>query len=141
MKKETFSERLITTMKAEGHLSRRKNSNYGVNVRLLANKAGVSYEVARRWLKGPLEPGLGEAGNIAVWLKVSLDWLMLGKVGPKINPKRFLSVYQTCTEAVELKGGIITDEQFSALVAYVYNDEVEREDSVIHIQGLLNMFS
>lgn len=78
--KEAFARRLVDAMLEHGYKSSR-NAKSGVDVGPLAQKAGVSREMARRYTEGAAVPDLNKMSLIADWLAVRLAWLRDGE-GP-----------------------------------------------------------
>ena len=76
--KQAFAHRLAETLRAQGHTSKRAAIS-GVDVAPLAKAAGVSREMARRYIAGAAMPGINRLQKIAGWLGVRLTWLRDGE--------------------------------------------------------------
>lgn len=71
-----FSSRLIRLLIQNGYTSR--SASTGVKVKELAQHAGCSFEMARRYTNGTALPDPLAIKNIANWLNVEPGWLLFG---------------------------------------------------------------
>src|SRR3990167_7030253 len=76
-KYKKFSTRLIDAMKLNGHTASR--SPNGVCMRALAEFAGASEQICRRYVRGAALPDYDKVINIAACLNVSPGWLLFGE--------------------------------------------------------------
>lgn len=72
-----FSKRLNALLQKEGYISTR--SKAGVEIGQLAKVAGVSYQMARKYIIGEALPDYHIIPKIAKWLNVSPSWLLFGE--------------------------------------------------------------
>lgn len=79
-----FSKRLNVLLQKEGYISSR--SKAGVEIGQLAKVAGVSYQMARKYIIGEALPDYHIIPKIAKWLNVSPGWLLFGENEP-IKPE------------------------------------------------------
>lgn len=75
--KQAFSERLIRAMR-ESPGAVKAGTKHGVDAVALQNVAGVSREMARRYLEGMAIPNPDPMRAIADWLNVRVSWLRDG---------------------------------------------------------------
>lgn len=120
-----FSRRLRELMRAQGHVSDTARS--GVDVVALAEAAGTTYEMARRYAEGQAVPRHDKLQRIADWLGVpaaALAWGS-GRDDQPINAE----VLQQCIAAVmtaQAKAGLqLTTERAAALVAALYEEAID----------------
>jgi transcriptional regulator with XRE-family HTH domain len=73
---QNFSGRLVRLLIQNGYASR--SAATGVKVRELAEMAGCSFEMARRYTSGNALPDPIAIKTIAEWLKVDPGWLLYG---------------------------------------------------------------
>lgn len=71
-----FASRLVRLLIEHGHASR--SSSTGVKVSMLAKKAGCSFQMASRYVKGEALPDALAIQHIAKWLNVDPGWLLFG---------------------------------------------------------------
>ena len=81
---QSFSKRLSSVLQKEGYSSNR--SRAGVEINKLADVAGVSYQMARKYALGMALPEYHIIPKIAKWLNVSSSWLLFGEKEP-IQPE------------------------------------------------------
>ncbi len=81
---QSFSKRLSSVLQKEGYSSKR--SRAGVEINKLADVAGVSYQMARKYVLGMALPEYHIIPKIARWLNVSSSWLLFGEKEP-IKPE------------------------------------------------------
>ena len=82
-KYKAFSNRLIEAMKAKGHAASRSPS--GICMQTLAQFAGASEQICRRYIRGDALPDYDKIISIAHHLQVSPGWLLFGEVLPSPN--------------------------------------------------------
>ena len=76
-KYKQFSYRLIDAMKANGHTDSR--SPNGISMDTLAEFAGASVQICRRYIRGDALPDYDKVVSIATHLKISPSWLLFGE--------------------------------------------------------------
>lgn len=76
-KAQLFSERLIKAMLSKGYTAQRKNES-GVDVKLIAEKLKITYEMARRYTLGQAIPNDDKLSELSDWLRVDCGWLKTG---------------------------------------------------------------
>ena len=76
--KEAFSKRLIRAMR-ESSVARKSGTKHGVDATALKGVAGVSREMARRYLEGQAIPNPDPMKAIADWLGIRVAWLRDGE--------------------------------------------------------------
>lgn len=84
-----FARRLSNVMKNEGHFSKRSNS--GLNINLLSEISGCSYQMARRYLLGEALPEIYVILKISKWLRVAPGWLLFGDKDPLLSSPKSLN--------------------------------------------------
>lgn len=121
---EAFAHRLRELMKAAGRVS--ESSRSGVDVVALAEAAGTSYEMARRYAEGKAVPRADTLQRIAEWLGVapaSLAW------GSSDEAAINTEVLQQCITAVmeaQAKARVkLSNERAAALVAALYQEAID----------------
>src|SRR3990167_1136790 len=72
-----FSKRLKALLQKEGYVSSR--SKAGIEIGQLDKIAGVSYQMARKYILGMALPDYHIIPKIAKWLNVSPSWLLFGE--------------------------------------------------------------
>ena len=72
-----FSNRLLTAMKTNGHIASR--SPNGICIKTLAEFAGASEQICRRYVRGDALPDYEKIINIATQLNTSPGWLLFGE--------------------------------------------------------------
>lgn len=124
---KAFARRLRDLMAAAGHVS--PGAHSGVDVGKLAEVAGVSYEMARRYAEGLAMPRPGNLTKIAKWLRVSSAELAYGE-NPKTNTIDE-GVLRACLGAVQeaqaRTGVVLTPERAAHLVAVLYAESLAGE--------------
>lgn len=80
-----FGKRLNSLLQKEGYTSQR--SKAGTEVAQLADVAGVSFQMARKYALGLALPDYHILHKIANWLNVSPSWLLFGEKEPVIPEK------------------------------------------------------
>lgn len=123
---QAFAERLGALMRAAGRVS--DSSRSGVDVVALAEAAGTSYEMARRYAEGLAIPRADTMARIAAWLDVApavLAWGPGEETGSTINQE----VLQQCIKAVmdaQARAGVdVPTERAAALVAALYQEAMD----------------
>ena len=124
---EGFASRLRVACTDRGHTSARNSS--GVDVNAVAQNAGCSYEMARRYVAGLAVPSEDTARKLAAWLRVPVAWLVLGEVAeaPKgdISTAYLEACLQAITEAQRLAGVQLPPSRVAALAAALYQEAME----------------
>lgn len=72
-----FAKRLIESMKAKGHVASR--SPKGICMQTLAQFAGASEQICRRYVRGDALPDYEKVIKIAASLQISPGWLVFGE--------------------------------------------------------------
>lgn len=88
-----FAKRLNSLLQKEGYVSNR--SKAGVEIGQLAKVAGVSYQMARKYVLGMALPDYHIIPKIAKWLNVSPSWLLFGEnefVVPEIKSASLIEI-------------------------------------------------
>ena len=88
-----FSKRLNALMQKEGYVSTR--SKAGVKIGQLAEVAGVSYQMARKYALGLALPDYNIIPRIAKWLNSSPSWLLFGEkefLAPELKPTSVIEI-------------------------------------------------
>jgi transcriptional regulator with XRE-family HTH domain len=120
-----FSQRLRELMRAHGHVS--EGARSGVDVNALAEAAGTTYEMARRYAEGQAVPRPEKLQRIADWLGVPAAALAWGEGGatPEVNTE----VLQLCIAAVmtaQAKTRVtLSTERVAALAAALYQESID----------------
>lgn len=81
-KYKAFSNRLIETMKAKGHIALR--SPNGICIQKLAQFSLASEQICRRYIRGDALPDYEKIKRIASHLEVSPGWLLFGEENTNI---------------------------------------------------------
>lgn len=117
-----FARRLVALLESKGYVSRRNKS--GVDVTALAKGAGVSYEMARRYVEGTAVPRPDVLRAIAVWLSVDPAELAFGAQGKpgEVDPDMLAECLQAVTEAQRISGVSMTEEQAARVVVQLYRE-------------------
>lgn len=76
-KYKQFSYRLIEAMKSNGHTDSR--SPNGICMNTLAEFAGASVQICRRYIRGDALPDYDKVVSMATHLKISSSWLLFGE--------------------------------------------------------------
>lgn len=121
-----FGQRLRDLMRAKRHTSDTARS--GVDVNALADAAGTSYEMARRYAEGMAVPRADTLQRIADWLDVApsvLAWGSDGGVGSTINTEVLQQCIAAVTEAQEKTGTAVSSERAARLVAMLYLEAID----------------
>lgn len=88
-KYKNFANRLINSMKAKGHIALR--SSNGICIKTLAEFAGASEQICRRYIRGDALPDYEKVINIASHLHISAGWLLFGEQEqPESNKTNFI---------------------------------------------------
>lgn len=74
---KNFSKRLNSILKKEEYISKRPKA--GVEISQIAKVAGVSYQMARKYVLGLALPDYHVIPRIAKWLNVTSSWLLFGE--------------------------------------------------------------
>lgn len=77
---KSFANRLIETMKANGHTASR--SPNGICMRTLAEFSGASEQICRRYIRGDALPDIAKVKKIATSLNTTPGWLLFGDAPP-----------------------------------------------------------
>jgi transcriptional regulator with XRE-family HTH domain len=88
-----FAKRLNSVLQKEGYHSSR--SKAGIEIGQLAKAAGVSYQMARKYVLGMALPDYHIIPKIAKWLNVSPSWLLFGEkdmVVPEIKSSSLVEI-------------------------------------------------
>jgi len=88
-----FSKRLNTLLQKKGYTSTR--SKAGIQIHQLAQAAGVSYQMARKYILGMALPDYHIVPKIAKWLNVSPSWLLFGEKEfalPELKPSSLIEI-------------------------------------------------
>lgn len=103
--KKAFAERLVKAMLAAGHRSAR-GAKAGVDVGPLASAAGITREMARRYVLGEALPNSDRMDKIAGWLKLKMAWLRDGdgaqRVGTTLTARETPAPPYLSEEALEI---------------------------------------
>lgn len=119
-----FAHRLRELMKAAGKVS--ESSRSGVDVVALAEGAGTSYEMARRYAEGLALPRPATLQRIAEWLGVAPAALAWGSTEDQaINPEVLQQCIQAVIEAQAKTGLNLSSERAAALVAALYQEAID----------------
>lgn len=121
---KAFSGRLRAAAQKRGLTSGRSRS--GVDVVGLAEAAGCSYEMARRYSEGLAMPKPDGIRVIARWLNVEPAWLMYGEgemTGPaEIDPSLLERCLSAVQEAQRSAGIQLPSDRLAHLVAALYRE-------------------
>jgi len=124
---EAFASRLRAACQDRGHVSARNSS--GVDVNAVAQNAGCSYEMARRYVAGLAVPGEDTMRQIAAWLRVPVAWLALGEVAERpqgdISPAYLEACLIAIQEAQKIAGVELPPGRVAALAAALYQEAME----------------
>jgi len=115
-----FSERLNTLLQKEGYASNR--SKAGVEITQLAKVAGVSYQMARKYVLGMALPDYYVVPKIAAWLKVSPGWLLFDE-------------YEVAETELKSNPQIVIDVE---LLKYILNKCIVFFPSINHPEKIIN---
>lgn len=135
-----FSDRLVFAMKERGLNSPR--GALKVQIQPLAEAAGVSHEMARRYLLGTAEPKSDDVKRtIATWLNVSYTWLLTGEGEPdgttiqaEINATLLKDCINAVKKAADDKGLTLTDDQVINTAIYLYEGrDLEKAASLVSL--------
>jgi transcriptional regulator with XRE-family HTH domain len=120
-----FADRLVAAMRAKGMTSNRSRS--GVDVAALAKAAGVSYEMARRYVEGKANPKPDVVSVMAQWLGMSTASLLYGESGASADVN--LDALERCmlavTDAQQSAGLSLSPEEAARVVAQLYAEAVK----------------
>lgn len=136
-----FGGRLVKLMRERGHVSETARS--GVDVAKLAEIAGCSYEMARRYAEGLAMPRPAKVEAIATWLGADAGYLAWGEATTTAAPTLAVDtgVLEEClmkiTEAQRLSGRALSSEKAAALVSLVYQDAIEGRSPTV--QGIVRL--
>lgn len=119
-----FGHRLRELMRAAGRVS--ESARSGVDVSALAEAAGTTYEMARRYAEGQAVPRRDKLQRIAAWLGVPAASLAWGSTEEQaVN----VEVLQQCITAVieaQARARVaLTSERAAALVAALYQEAID----------------
>lgn len=120
-----FARRLRELMRAQGYVSDTARS--GVDVVALAQAAGTTYEMARRYAEGHAVPRPDKLHRIAAWLGVpaaALAWGWGGEDQP-INAEVLQQCIAAVAKAQEKTGQQLTTERAAALAAALYQEAID----------------
>lgn len=109
-----FANRLIETMKLNGHSASR--SPKGICMKTLAEFAGASEQICRRYVRGDALPDHDKICNIAARLNVKPGWLLFG---------------EEAAHSSELKASQIEDDLLHSILSKshaLYREETENTD-------------
>ncbi|MBL7479724.1 helix-turn-helix domain-containing protein [Legionella bononiensis] len=82
---QSFANRLINTLKDKGHIASR--SPNGICIKTLAEFAGASEQICRRYIRGDALPDYEKVKQLAYHLHVNPGWLLFGEEG-HVPPKK-----------------------------------------------------
>jgi len=117
-----FARRLVALMESKGYVSKRNRS--GVDVTALAKGAGVSYEMARRYVEGTAVPRPDVLRAIAAWLLVDPAELAFGGQGKasELDPDMLAECLLAVQEAQRLAQVNMTEDQAARVVVQLYRE-------------------
>ncbi len=115
-----FGERLRALMCERGYTSEKARS--GVDLNALAQAAGISHEMARRYAEGLAVPRPQKIISIAAWLKVSPSDLMWSDSVVAIDERALESCMSALSEAQKRTGKTLSTERSAHLVAVLYTE-------------------
>lgn len=99
-KYKPFSHRLLDAMKTNGHTDSR--SPNGICMNTLAEFAGASVQICRRYVRGDALPDYDKIVSIATHLKISPSWLLFGEKDSskftQIDNELLLYIITRCSE-------------------------------------------
>lgn len=122
---QAFGRRLRALMKAAGHVS--ESSRSGVDVVALAEAAGSSYEMARRYAEGLALPRPETLRRIADWLGVHASSLAWGasEERQEINAEVLQQCMRAVMDAQARTRVTLSTERAAALVAALYQEAID----------------
>lgn len=121
---EAFGRRLRQLMRAKGYVSDTSRSK--VDVTALADAAGTSYEMARRYADGLATPRADTMQKIATWLGVAPAVLAWGGSDESSVDEEVLQKCISGMIEAQIRTGITLDaERAARLVAMLYLEEVD----------------
>lgn len=116
-----FGQRLRELMLQRGLASHGARS--GVDVATLAQAAGATYEMARRYAEGAAIPRPEKLEAIARWLGVSPSSLAFGDAAPSaVDTGTLQQCIEAIIEAQARTGRTLNTEQAAHLVALLYSE-------------------
>ena len=116
---QKFGARLRACMLQRGHTS--SSSRSGVDVNRLAEAAGTTYEMARRYAEGAAIPRPDKLEAIAAWLGVTPSELSWGDSGG-VNERVLEQCLTAIQEAQTRLGKTLTTQQAAHAVATLYQE-------------------
>src|SRR5262245_4500915 len=119
----TIADRIQKAATHRGYTSERSKS--GVDIQKLAAATGASYEMARRYAEGVAAPPLEALDEISKWLKVSFEWLLLGRgtmegSASPIDAATLRKCIELALDVQRIAGVTFTPKQFASLVSTWY---------------------
>lgn len=119
---QAFARRLVELMKLKRKISSRSRS--GVDVSALSKAAGVSYEMARRYVEGMALPRPDTVEAIGKWLEVPAASLAWGDQGnhEQVDPLLLEQALQAVADAQEKARIQLSTDQAAKLVAQLYTE-------------------
>jgi len=105
-----------------------RSSETGVDVGALGEGANVSREMARRWVIGDSKPTDKNLENLARFLKVTPDWLLVG-YDNSVDENTLCEVVVIVGEVLGRKGIELDPKSYARLVATIY-DQLQKGENV-----------
>jgi transcriptional regulator with XRE-family HTH domain len=137
----SFSERLRELMRQRG-MHAPGVSRSGVDVGKLAAAAGISYEMARRYVDGQSMPRSDKMAAIARWLGVSSDFLAFGSetAAKPIDEGTLQACIEALIAAQGRAGRSLSTEDQARIVAALYAEALQgRQPEVVSLDLILKV--
>lgn len=141
--KDAYSDRLRKAMRHRGYVSTRASS--GVDMIALANAAGVSREMARKYVDGKSIPRADVQELICNWLKISQQWLQYGDgqmeriSAGEIDRAKMRDCFIAVTRAEKELGCKLTPGQEMDLAIHLYYNE--DDNNIKKIESIIKMLA